>query len=118
MISSILYLAVPLFSAVALASETQPSGEQFIWEFVNCVQSTGYQTQQAWGYNPGTLPGLRTGPDFIHQINGGSSYYYEGQTTAWSDDAGNEHEAYIFSNANSNNDGPQGIQVSAEGTGM
>jgi hypothetical protein len=86
---------------------------------VNCVQdSTGYQTSEAWGYNPGNLPGHESLPDWKWKVHQGETFFWEDSISEWADDAGNDHRAYIFANAGSNNDGPQGIQISSEGTGM
>ncbi len=112
------YYVLALIVGRAMGSETQPTGDQLMWEFVNCISSNGDQMQQAWGYQYGHLPGLNNGPDEIHVIHEGGSYYYEGQTTTWTDSSGNVHKAYIFPNADSDNDGPQGIQVSNEEKGM
>lgn len=118
MISFLISFVVTLFAGLALGSETQPTGDQLMWEFVNCFGSNGQQTQEIWGYQYGNLPGLNNGPDESHLINIGSSYYYEGKTTTWTDSSGSVHKAYIFPNGGSNNGGPQGIQVSNEHSGM
>lgn len=118
MIFFAIYFVVNLFANLAMGSETQPTGDQLMWEFVNCFGSDGSQSQEVWGYQYGHLPGLNTGPDEAHLIHIGGSYYYEGQVTSWTDSSGTPHKAYIFPNADSDNDGPQGIQVSTENTGM
>ena len=109
---------VTLFAGLAMCSETQPTGDQLMWEFVNCADSNGNQRQEVWGWQYGNLPGLYSVPNEGHLINIGSAYYYEGQITTWTDGSGTIHKAYIFPGADSDNNGPQGIQVSEEYTGM
>jgi hypothetical protein len=44
MILFIIPFVVNLFAGLAKGSETQPTGDQLVWEFVICIDGTGYQS--------------------------------------------------------------------------
>jgi hypothetical protein len=114
-------LSIILITTSVQAAESYPSGGNgaTIWEFVNCVEnSNGLQFETAIRWDNGNPPTGTGGPNAYYSVVWGGSYYWEGQTTSFTDyDSGAVHQAYIFPGVSTNQDGPLGIQVSSESSG-
>jgi hypothetical protein len=112
-----LYFSSLILIRTSGASETQPPGSALIWEFVNCQDPNGLQSAELWAWSEGNNPTQTGTPDYKYKVNSGGPYYWEGRITTYPDFFTRQHQTYIYQQANTYNEGPQGIQVSSEDAG-